>query len=314
MVSIYIGNTDNDWFDFLASKTNVQEINFWKPSPSNFGAISSGELFAFRLKSPRNKIGGFGIFTNSSVLPIQLAWDAFGEMNGVSNLQTMVRAIGKYRADETVTTSSFIGCRVLVQPIFFNKELWFDLPESWSSNIVGGKRYSTDTSEGNELWQKLQERSAISSFTATEYPGLQETQTPFEYGRFGTPTLVAPRLGQGAFRVAITEAYLRQCALTEGKVLPALDAAHIRPYADGGSHSISNGILLRKDIHSVFDAGYATIDTNYCFVVSDKVREVFNNGNEYRRLHGQKFRLPENPSFRPSLEAIRWHNDERYLG
>jgi putative restriction endonuclease len=314
MVNIYIGNTENDWFDFLASKTDVQEINFWKPSPSNFGAISSGELFAFRLKSPRNKIGGFGIFTNSSLLPIQLAWDAFGEMNGVSNLQTMVRAISKYRPDETVTTSTFIGCRVLVQPIFFTENHWFDLPDSWSSNIVGGKRYSTDTSEGQQLWQRLQERAAISAMPIVDYSGLQETQTPFEHERFGNPALVFPRLGQGAFRIAITEAYQRQCALTDGKVLPALDAAHIRPYADGGSHEISNGILLRKDIHSVFDAGYATIDTDYRFVVSDKVREVFNNGNEYRRLHGQKFRLPENPSFIPSLQTIRWHNDERYLG
>jgi putative restriction endonuclease len=61
--------------------------------------------------------------------------------------------------------------------------------------------------------------------------------------RYGAPTLITPRLGQGAFRVAVTEAYGRQCAVSEGKVLPALDAAHIRPYSDGGGHIKSNGIL-----------------------------------------------------------------------
>jgi putative restriction endonuclease len=121
-------------------------------------------------------------------------------------------------------------------------------------------------------------------------------------------------LGQGAFRVAVTEAYGRQCALSGGKVLPALDAAHIRPYGEGGVHTKSNGILLRKDIHSVFDAGYATIDPSYRFVVSDKVKEVFNNGEEYRRLHGTVLRLPRNTMDQPDRDLLRWHNENRFLG
>jgi putative restriction endonuclease len=122
-----------------------------------------------------------------------------------------------------------------------------------------------------------------------------------------------PRLGQGAFRIAVTEAYRRQCAVSEGKVLPALDAAHIRPYSDGGSHTKSNGILLRKDIHSVFDAGYATVDTDFRFVVSKKVKEVFNNGDEYRRLHGKALLLPDRKIDRPDPEFLKWHNEYRFL-
>jgi len=93
-----------------------------------------------------------------------------------------------------------------------------------------------------------------------------------------------------------------------------LEAAHIRPYSEGGIHSVTNGILLRKDIHSVFDVGYATIDESLRFVVSDKVREIFNNGSEYRRLHGRQLRVPNSKALRPAIEAIRWHNSERYLG
>jgi putative restriction endonuclease len=150
------------------------------------------------------------------------------------------------------------------------------------------------------------ERAGISG--TVSFPGLSEEQA-----RFGTPTLFTPRLGQGAFRIAVTEAYGRQCAVTNGKVLPALDAAHIKPYADGGLHTKSNGILLRKDIHSVFDAGYVTIKDDFTFSVSKKVKEVFNNGEEYLRLQGGAIRLPDSKADWPDVDLLRWHNNNRYL-
>jgi len=308
VVNIYLGNTDNDWFDFLASLDGVDEVNFWKPSTGNFRAIGEGERFAFRLKSPRNKVGGFGTFFKSSVLPINLAWEAFGVKNGVRNLSDLVKAIARYRTGEEVTPSTFIVCRVLVEPVFLPPKLWLDVPATWSGSIMQGKRYDGGSNEGTQLWRGLEKGAAEAE--QADMPGFADT----EQSRYGEPVLVAPRLGQGAFRVAITELYQRQCALTDGKVLPALDAAHIRPYGEGGTHTKSNGILFRRDIHSVFDAGYATIDTDYRFVVSDKVREVFDNGNEYRRLHGTRMRLPANPTDWPNMESLRWHNDHRYLG
>ena len=307
MVKLYIGNTDNDWFDLLAARDGVDEVNFWKPSASNFNAIGEGERFAFRLKSPRNKIGGFGTLAKSSVLPIQTAWEAFGDKNGVPSLGALIEAISRYRPSEVVTASTFIGCRVLVEPVFLPPELWFEVP-SWSNSIVQGKTFSGESSQGAALWTALEMRA--------EAKGGHPFQGVAEDGdrRFGQPVTVVPRLGQGAFRVAITELYGRQCALTGGKVLPALDAAHIRPYWDGGTHTKSNGILLRKDIHSVFDSGYATIDEDYRFVVSQKVREVFNNGHEYRRLHGSFMNLPNEASDHPDKLALRWHNEHCFLG
>jgi len=78
MVNVFIANTDNTWFDFLSSESNLAEVNFWWPGETAFRAIQPGEMLAFRLKSPRNKIGGFGIFSGHSRLPIQTAWEAFG--------------------------------------------------------------------------------------------------------------------------------------------------------------------------------------------------------------------------------------------
>ena len=130
--------------------------------------------------------------------------------------------------------------------------------------------------------------------------------------RFGEPHLIRPRLGQGAFRLAVTDAYNRECAITGGRVLPALDAAHIQSYSSGGEHNVSNGLLLRRDIHSVFDAGYLTFDEDLRVVVSDRVRTEFNNGNEYRRLQGERLRLPENREFHPDPARLQWHRENRF--
>jgi putative restriction endonuclease len=306
VVSLYIANTDNDWFDFLSSRGALTEVNFWQPGGKEFHAIEAGELFAFRLKSPRDKIGGFGVLSSASVLPLQIAWETFGEANGAISYDALRAAIARYRPEERVGPITNIGCRILVEPFFFSERSWLDLPGSWSSNIVGGKRYSTKDVEGLDLWNRLLDAAQNWSPVGNEI---------FEPAvRYGSPTLITPRLGQGAFRIAVTEAYGRQCAVSDGKVLPALDAAHIRPYSEGGLHIKANGILLRKDIHSILDAGYATVDTEYRFVVSNKVKEVFNNGEEYRRLHGKELRLPRREADWPNLDFLRWHNSERYLG
>jgi putative restriction endonuclease len=305
MVSLYVANTDNEWFDFLSGREQLAEVNFWQPSGQAFHAIGPGEILAFRLKSPRNRIGGFGVLSNSSVLPLQTAWETFRESNGVTSYEALRTAIAKFRPDENVGPSTSIGCRILVEPVFFPREAWIELPDSWSRNIVGGKRYSTENADGLRLWHQLFETCSSS---ATANRGFGEP-----IARYGSPTLITPRLGQGAFRIAVTEAYGRQCAVSGGKVLPALDAAHIRPYSEGGMHIKSNGILLRKDIHCVFDAGYVTIDTDYRFVVSGKVKDIFNNGEEYRRLHGKQLRLPVQKSDWPNIEFLRWHNGEKFL-
>lgn len=306
MVNVFVANTDNAWFDFLSSEPDLTEVNFWSPGEMSFRALKEGELLAFRLKNPRNKIGGFGVFNRYSQLPIQTAWEAFGRGNGVASLEALRSAIAKFRT-EPVSPATNIGTTILLEPIFFPEKLWFDLPPSWSPGIRRGKVYSTENSEGLQLWNRLLDAAQLSSVRgAAEFAE--------EQARFGSPTLIAPRLGQGAFRISVTEAYGRQCAITDGKVLPALDAAHIKPYGEGGLHANSNGILFRKDIHSVFDSGYATISEDFKFSVSKKVKEIFNNGEEYLRLHGKQLRLPGRRMDWPDVDLLRWHNNNRYLG
>lgn len=318
MVKMWVANTDLNWFDFLSNLENVDEVNFWQPSGNaNFAAIQHGELFLFKLKSPRNVIGGFGVLSQASNLPLSLAWEAFGVKNGVRSLSEMRTRISKYRSDTTPLHDYGIGCRIVVQPVFFKEKDWIPQPESWANSIVVGKTYDTETVEGLRLWERLM--AAAEATSAPEFKlgsGFSESAAPYEASalRYGEPSIIRPRLGQGAFRLAVTDAYGRQCAVSEGRVLPALDAAHIRAYGEGGRHEVSNGILLRKDIHSVFDAGYVTFDENLKLVVSDRVRTEFNNGNEYRRLQGSALRLPPLRQYQPNLDALSWHRENVFLG
>ncbi len=91
-----------------------------------------------------------------------------------------------------------------------------------------------------------------------------------------------PRLGQGSFRLIVTDSYERRCAFTNFPVRHVLEAAHIRPYSSGGAHIPSNGILLRQDLHTLFDRGYRTATPPHQVEVSSRIKEEFNNGKGVR--------------------------------
>jgi putative restriction endonuclease len=102
--------------------------------------------------------------------------------------------------------------------------------------------------------------------------------------------------------------------VTGERTLPALDATHIRPYAEGGEHSVANGLLLRRDIHCLFDLGYVTVTPSHSFEVSPRIREEFENGRDYYKLQGNPLILPAQIKFRPDPSALDWHNKNRFLG
>jgi putative restriction endonuclease len=109
-------------------------------------------------------------------------------------------------------------------------------------------------------------------------------------------------------------AYGRACAVSQEHSLPVLDAAHIRPLADGGPQAVMNGLTLRSDIHRLFDAGYVTVTPEYRFEVSRRLKDDFSNGRSYQAFHGQPIQLPSRSSDRPDPALLRWHNEHRYNG
>lgn len=304
-IDLVVAVTDGSWFDMLRRQPNLDEVNFWAPSPTNFQALQPGELFLFKLHAPRNFIVGGGIFAYANRLPCSLAWESFREANGARSLPEMRARIAHYRGVDPSDRSDFaIGCRILAQPFFFEEHAWIPVPASWSRNIVSFKTYSTGTEEGLALWEAVNDRRTLPGF-----PGAAEAPA-----RFGEPHLIRPRLGQGAFRVLVTDIYDRRCAVTQERTLPALEAAHIRPYGDGGAHEAQNGLLLRRDIHSLFDAGYVTVTPSHHFEVSRRIKEEFENGRHYYALHGQLVQTPHDPGRKPCPEALRWHNEHCFRG
>lgn len=307
-MKLWAGVTDNEWFPFLAAR-GLDEVNFWRPSPGPyFTGLPAGTPFLFKLKAPNNHIAGGGFFVQYSSLPLEMAWDAFGEKNGMPTFRDFDRKIREYR--KLPKGPLEMGCNVLVQPFFFPRERWIELP-TWPKAVVQGKTFDTETTEGAWLWNEVQLRlqdHAVQDLVA---------EPAAEYGgpRYGELFLTRSRLGQGAFRVLVSEAYSKRCAITGESTFPVLEAAHIRPYELEGPHRISNGMLLRSDFHKLFDAGLVTVTPELRVRVSDRIQEQYFNGKAYYRLHDQPLAvIPKLDSQRPDPEFLRWHLTERFVG
>ena len=305
-MKLYVAITDSDWFNYL-SELRPDEVNFWQPSGSgSFHALSPGEPLLFKLHSPDDFIVGGGFFSHYSVLPASFAWPAFGQKNGAMTEIEMRRRIEQYRRVSPGAAPDYSIGRILLQsPFFFDREEWFPVT-GWHRSIVRHKGYSTDEEVGHRLWADVQLRLQPRPVTPVEADLFADGP------RFGQPHAVLPRLGQGAFRVIVTDVYKRKCALTTSHILHVLDAAHIRPYSAGGTHNPSNGLLLRQDIHTLFDRGYLTVTPDHAVEVSRRLKEEFDNGKEYYAFHGKRILLPDNLAFRPSPDQLAWHNEHVY--
>lgn len=199
-----------------------------------------------------------------------------------------------------------IGCNVLNDPFFLEERDWIPIPPDWAKNIVRGRSYDDEEAEGAAFLQAVlagARSSAVAEVILDEPP------------RYGADYLARARLGQGAFRVLVTEAYGRRCAITGEKTLPVLDAAHIKSYAELGPNQVANGILLRSDLHRLLDSGYITVTPELKVEVSNRLKADFENGREYYRFHGADLTVcPSELRERPSPAFLQWHNETKFLG
>ena len=305
---LFVGITDYDWYRLNSSKPQIEEVNFWRPSPkAGFGALQYGDLYLFKLRSPRNFIVGGGFFTKFMHLPISLAWEAFGEGNGTRSLEELRSRIARLRHEPIgLHDDPNIGCILLDEPFFFDEADWIPVPEDFKPNTQQGKGYDISTESGMRLWQQVGER--LERLQARVINAGPATIATAAGARYGKPVTIFPRLGQGTFRLLITDAYGRRCAMTAERTLPVLEAAHIRPYARGGEHALQNGLLLRSDLHKLFDLGYMTVDPdNYKIVVSRRIKEEYENGRLYYALHGSAISVPPDLANVPSRENLQYH-------
>jgi len=300
-VKLFVGITDKSWYDHLSS-AGPDEVNFWKPGETgSFGVLQPGELFLFKLHSPLNYIVGGAYFLRFSRLPVSLAWEAFGSKNGVRSLADFRERISKYRK-EPIGLDPSIGNIILTEPFWFPQDAWIPAPTDWPRSTVQGKSYDALEGRGFELLAAVRERLGAKRLEVLE----SKTRYGITEARY--------RIGQGGFRVLVTEAYQRRCAITGESTLPVLEAAHIRPYAEDGPHEVKNGILLRSDMHTLFDRGLIGVSPDYKILVSSQIAEQYNNGKRYYALENESLRqLPTDTFEQPDQDYLAWHQEHVFV-
>lgn len=304
----YIGVTDSGWAAQLRA-TGQREANFWSPSGrTRFRALQAGEPFLFKTHSPDNRIVGGGFFEHFTFLRASEAWDFLGLANGVDSLEELRARVQRYRRGH-VEADPWIGCIILGDVDFFDDSVELAPPRSFAKNIVRGKGYDLDGPEVDTDAERL-----FGLLMAGNAAGVGSAQPLVVPGPvFGEDAVVRRRIGQGAFKALVLESYERRCAITGHKIAPTLQAAHIKPVSRGGENRVDNGLLLRSDVHTMFDRGYLTVDTSHRLRVSPRLREEFGNGEEFYSREGTVIALPQRTVDHPGKAFLEWHGDEVFL-
>jgi hypothetical protein len=121
---------------------------------------------------------------------------------------------------------------------------------------------------------------------------------------------LSQRQGQGAFRQQLLAVYEGRCAMTGCEVPWVLEAAHIVPYRGPETNHVTNGLLLRSDLHALFDIGLLRVDPHALTVEVD-ARLL---GTPYAELNGRRLRLPSSSMQCPSQRALAWHAERSRAG
>lgn len=115
---------------------------------------------------------------------------------------------------------------------------------------------------------------------------------------------VKKRLGQGEFREKLLSAYGGKCAISNCEVAETLEAAHIDPWCNSESQDATNGLLLRADLHTLFDRDLIGIQPGSMTVhIAKTIRE-----SEYGAFHGNDLNTPSGANALPNSDALerRW--------
>lgn len=307
----YVGVTDDEWFRFLAARPEVSmaEVNFWRPGGGNsFRALAPGEPFFFKTHAPHNRVVGGGFFSGFAALRVSEAWVMFGEANGANSLERMRERIARYRREPIGPRDDpEIGCVFIRDVTFFPDGMAQDPPPGFALNIVQGKGYDMGESHVERYFADLMQ------LVLGQPIDIDLSQPWHAHGPvFGDPRLAPYRLAQRSFKAVVLSAYHGHCAITGNKIRPVLQAAHIRPVTKGGENRLDNGMLLRSDVHTMFDNGYLAVGPQHKLIVSPRLREDFGNGEEFYTRAGNVIDLPDRKADRPYREFLEWHLDTVY--
>ena len=148
------------------------------------------------------------------------------------------------------------------------------------------------------------------ALSAPKLPGFQFDSTDDEDARERAVSEICRRRGQPQFRQQLLYHYDRRCAISGCTVVELLEACHIKRYMGPRTNHPSNGILLRADLHTLFDLGLIAIDTTGMSVVVAPALD----GTEYASFRGQRIRLPASDKVAPNIAALNQHRSLNFDG
>jgi putative restriction endonuclease len=211
---IFLGVTDKEWFDLHASRGHVEEVNFRRPAPTaTFKALGPGELMLFKLHAPDNFVVGGRVLHQVPAAPCESCLGCVSRGHGTKSLEAMRARVAYYRRSPMAPNENpTIGCILLAEPFFWPRDLWVPPPADFELNTVQGKGYEAEAGQGRALWTAVEERLRL--VPAAEIQEQTATLAAIESHGFGKPQIVLPRLGQGSFRIAVTDAYEQRFAFT----------------------------------------------------------------------------------------------------
>lgn len=285
--------TDLRWHSQMLAEQPIGVVNFWTPTPWKVSLPPQSRL-GFMLKSPIRKIGGFGYVQTYEEATVDEAWERWGPANGVSSraeLDERIREFASKRSTAPIGEDHKIGCLILEDCTFAEADDQYSPEElglSFPRQIVKWKSFP------GELilpFEKLLPND--SSFELVSNPDIDWTVSRRKR-----------RLAQSQFRRTVLAAYDRSCAVTGADCSEVLQAAHIQPFRSLDSHHVQNGIALRSDIHTLFDAGLISFEDDGEVMVSPRL-----SGSAYNALRGKRLALPKDSLAAPSPAALKHHRE-----
>lgn len=177
----------------------------------------------------------------------------------------------------------------------FGLRKWADVALEENQEILEKIDHKPSIAENDEL--------AIQEFDVEGY----FTPKDLEEAKKRITISIVQRRGQPEFRKNLLKAYNYRCAITGCNAEEALEAAHIYSYAETRNNHASNGLLLRADLHTLFDLKLIAIEPETMTVyIASKLRSTY-----YGELHGKCCNFPIDKTYLPNKEALKWQYDQR---
>lgn len=297
MSIFYVGITDLNWFSLLREDYNngilSRQVNFWTPGTREFKVIEQGDLFLFKLHNKKStgengEIVGGGYFSYYDKMSISEAWDRYGRGNGRESLDIMQKSLKSMQEKVNTQSSVEIGCIILENVFFLDN--WIQEPADWEKSIVSGKKYSTDTEIGADLFRLVNE--GMKSEQKSDVEIIKEIENEvWNLSLKGKESvaLVKVRVNQSVFRERLLKKY-RSCCLCKVENQALLTASHIKPWAASDSEEkldAENGFLLCPNHDALFDGGFITFEDDGTIIISKRLSPIdctFTNVNSSMKI------------------------------